>query len=786
MRRRIPFTTHFTSPCHGAGWPNVIVAAVANAPPPVKSTATRSFGCEWADILPPRAHFTPQHALLEPKRFAHSQAPATTAATSEEQQRVDTAATNSMLRSAIDEIIEFQSAIDKKPEGAARVELLRKGSDLRFHGSRVVVFDVKKSLDKALAKFAISYHHDVYRQLPFLFHRDAIVASLYSADPLDPEVGVYLLLSEGSFDGKVPRRVVSHRGWFAVGVSITTESTGADEAAFVNAIVDLCLGATIKHRLLAHRAQELKFPSFFGQAADDTSEFRMSLRPYPTRLTSLSYSLDAHRIPNEKDGSAPTESLEAFTRYPFVLNGTSGSGKTVAALQLAEAMCAKREEQFGCLKEQLQKKPMEGVCDRQLSSFDPRHVIGCYVKVPQWGTRDVSYADYDASGSIEQCRMAADLAAKVAQTVSGICGRLGIVVPEGGFDLSGVHLHIVLDEMGELPNLVRLIVRDHSIFCGMVREQLAALRGAGGGKVFKFGTGGNVGGAGLVSDLTVTTAVVGTGVDSAGIRNGSIGQPLWRVFVRTSPHAFLEEKGLAECVSKVPVLHALASNFRCAAILGDKLWEVGRSFSSRIRSADIRPVAGMLMEAVVNEYIRAGGWGGLSANNAVLRSAQVISLLFTQHYMYEAFPCHLLGDGDIEVLCGKLGAIDDRLCWGDSKPADGSVTLSPLAHNNAKYKGFYRLYAAPPEACKSPKYARIRPRSTAPNTNTTATTHWCQQQHPNLRFDVPPAIAIIALTQFAKHHGRHPFAGDLDHATTPSATCDSLTAVALSSPGVRA
>ena len=36
---------------------------------------------------------------------------------------------------------------------------------------------------------------------------------------------------------------------------------------------------------------------------------------------------------------APTESLESFTRYmmyPFALNGPSSSGKTVAALQLAE------------------------------------------------------------------------------------------------------------------------------------------------------------------------------------------------------------------------------------------------------------------------------------------------------------------------------------------------------------------------------------------------------------------------------------------------------------------
>ena len=86
--------------------------------------------------------------------------------------------------------------------------------------------------------------------------------------------------------------------------------------------------------------------------------------------------------------------------YPFALNDPSGSGKTVAALQLAEVMCAKREKLLGRMKDMIQTKEIAGVCDRRLSSFDPRHVIGCYVKVPQWDTCDDSSADYEASAQI--------------------------------------------------------------------------------------------------------------------------------------------------------------------------------------------------------------------------------------------------------------------------------------------------------------------------------------------------------------------------------------------------
>ena len=100
--------------------------------------------------------------------------------------------------------------------------------------------------------------------------------------------------------------------------------------------------------------------------------------------------------------------------YPFALNDPSGSVKTVAALQLAEVMCAKREKQLGRLKVMIQTKEIAGVCYHQLSSFDPRHVIGCYsgtihlgqlvigcyVKVPQWDTCDDSSADNEASAQI--------------------------------------------------------------------------------------------------------------------------------------------------------------------------------------------------------------------------------------------------------------------------------------------------------------------------------------------------------------------------------------------------
>ena len=317
----------------------------------------------------------------------------------------------------------------------------------------------------------------------------------------------------------------------------------------------------------------------------------------------------------------------------------------------------------------------------------------------------MSYANYKASGSFEQCGIVTDLAAKVAQTIRDICCRLGVDAPQKGYDLCGVHLHIVLDEMEELPNLVKLIVRDHNIFCAMVRGQLAALRGAGGNKLFKLGTGGHVSGAGLVSNLTVTTAVVGGHIDFSDLRMGSIGEPHRRLFVRTSPYTFLRENGLAEGVAKVPVLHALASNFRCAAILVDKMQDTREirceeSFCSLFHK-DLRPLAYQLLEVVVDEYIRASAWGGMSDDKVVLRSAQIISLLFTQHF--EAFPCHMLGEEDVAVLCGKLGAIDDRLRWVDTKPViDRTSSPSPLA-DDEKFKGLRGLHA---------RHLRIKAKST--------------------------------------------------------------------------
>ena len=754
MRRRIAAATpYLTSRRSGACWSHAMMrtSAVAHAPSPTHAPLVRA-----PFVL---------HPLAEPRRLAHTHNP-----TAAPEGLLGDEEEKTLLRSAIEEIIAFQSEVAKKPVEVAAARARDKKATslaLRF----LTNADALELMAEALNP------HEIVRDLRFLshffFYRDAIVASFFTQEDSDSSASTFLLLSDSSFR-KTGQIVVEHRGWFAVRV-MSGEIFGEGARAFAASVARLCLRDTLKARLLACRENEEVFPSFFGQTSD--AAFRDSFRPLPTtRLAPLLYSLGAHRIP-AKNGGAPAETLESFTRYPFIINGPSGSGKSVAALQLAEMMCGKREKQRGLLVAEAT-KAKKSVCPKALSAFDPRHVIGCYIKVAKDKWPDVDADANTDDGSITACDRAHELVAKVAQTVSDICRhQMGIPVPPEGFDLSGVHLHIVLDEMGAYPNLVRIIVRDHRAFCDMVRDALRTSE-VDGRPLIRFGTDSNVNGVGLLTGLTVTTAVVGTGVDSAGIKNGSIGQPLWRVFVATSPYSFLERMGLAAGVSKVPVLHALVGNFRCAAILA-KLALSPDTYAHQCHD-DMRPVAGKLLEDIVDGYLNANSWREVVDNAAAaLHSAQIITLLFTQHF--ETFPCHMIDDTDIAFLSRNLGAIDDRLCWVEQEPT--GVKRLPSIANESLPEGFCGLYGVAPH---SGLYSTIRPRSTAstiqPLTTGSAATQVgdgdaCAPHHANLRFDVPPSIAIIAITRFANHLGLHPFAGDHQ---SPAATYESLAAAAFS------
>ena len=307
----------------------------------------------------------------------HAVAPAATKyrASSEKHQvdGGDAADTNILLRSAIDEIIEFQSDFGKNPEGDAFAELRTNKVYRRFVGTH----DGQQSLQTALDKFDIS--KDPFQ--PFFFHRGDIVASFYTTDPFDNS-DFYLFLSGRYFNAMGLRYAASHRGWFAVRVAPVSRF-GDEAVAFARSIANACTITTFKQRLLDRRARELLFPSFFGQTENKQSELHKSLRPYPSSLTPLLFTLDACDSRFEYEGKVNTETLESFARYPFVHGGPSGSGKTVAALQLAEAMCAKRQDQLWYLKNDIDDETIMGVSDEQLSSFDPQHVIGCHIKVPE-------------------------------------------------------------------------------------------------------------------------------------------------------------------------------------------------------------------------------------------------------------------------------------------------------------------------------------------------------------------------------------------------------------------